>query len=192
MSYSTVAEVRRALVPTLSNTDAADPPTNASRTAADFTNDQLQDAIAEADAVIDGYIGRFYAVPVQQIPDPATQPPGSGALIVPHPLDYWSRNIAAYNATLVYRGSLDFTDNDPVARRYKDTLFALQQVAAGKMQIQYIAENTSETAATGAGSAINPYIGDLFTIDEFDLKAPRTDPVYGVNPLGGLYPGYPR
>jgi phage gp36-like protein len=153
VSYSTPASVRQALVP---SSDGSLPET-ATHTAADLTDVQLQDAIAEADAVIDSYIGGFYGVPVAMV---------NGA--TPHPVDFWSRNIAAYNATLAFRGSQDFADTDPVARRYKDTMQALAGVSTGTLKLQ-LPDNTSDNAAAGAGAPLNPYVGDLWTPDDFDL-----------------------
>lgn len=151
MPYSTPAMVRQALAP---STDGSlpDEPTD---TAADLTDTQLTDAINEADATIDAYIGGYYNVPVALANN-----------LAPHPIDYWSRNIAAYNATLAYRGSMDFADTDPVARRYKDTLAALQAVSTGRLHLQ-VTDNTGAEAATGAGSVLNPYVGDLWTPDDF-------------------------
>lgn len=160
MAYSTAALVRQALVP---SSDGTQPnvPTN---TAADLTNAQLADAIAEADALIDGYINRFYVVPVMPVDS------GSGP-VVPHPLDYWSRNIAAYNATLAFRGSLDFADTDPVARRYSATMEALKAVSAGTISLPY-PRNQADSGTGYAAEAINPYVGDLFCVSDFDLTEP--------------------
>lgn len=155
MGYSTPALVRKALVPTSDGSL----PTSATNTAADLTDAQLTDAIAEADALIDGYIGGYYAVPV------ANDSGGN----VPHPLDFWSRNIAAYNATLAWRGSLDFADQDPVARRFKDTLDALTAVSKGQLRLQ-IPDNATGNSATEAGEPFNPYVGDLWTPDDFSLS----------------------
>lgn len=154
MAYSTPKMVRQALVPS-SDGSQPDPLSN---TAADLSDAQLNDAIAEADSTIDGYLGGFYAVPVALVGN-----------AVPHPLDYWSRNIASYSATLSYRGSMDFSDTDPVARRYKDTMAALQAVSAGKLKLQ-LPENFSGYGSTGAGPAQNPYDGDLWTPDDFNLS----------------------
>lgn len=159
MAYSTPAKVRQALVPSSDGTL----PTSPTGTAADLSDAQLTDAITEADATIDGYIGGFYAVPVAEV---------SGA--VPHPVDYWSRNIAAYLASCTYRGSLDFTDNDPVARRYKDTLSALQAVSKGTIKLQ-LPQNVTPNAAAGAGSAVNPYVGDLWQPDDFLVQPTNGD-----------------
>lgn len=169
MSYSTPAQVRRALVPSSDGTQ----PTTPTNTAADLSDEQLQDSIDEADSTIDSYIGGFYAVPVT-ILDANGQPTGS----TPHPLDFWSRNIAAYAASLSYRQSQDFTDTDPVARRYKDTLASLQAVAAGRMKLQ-IPDNVSGNSAVGVGHAYNPYEGDLWDPTDFSLEpslSPTLDP----------------
>lgn len=155
MAYSTPAMVRQALVPSSDGSV----PEEATNTAADLSDGQLQDAIAEADSIIDGYIGGFYKVPVAANDDGAA----------PHPIDFWSRNIAAYNATLTYRESQDFSDQDPVARRYTATMQALQAVSTGKVRLG-LTPNTSDSAQTGAGDPINPYTGELFTTDDFDLR----------------------
>lgn len=153
MAYSTPAEVRQALVPT-SDGSLPDPATH---TAADLSDAQLTDAISEADTLIDGYLGGRYSVPVLAV---------NGA--IPHPVDYWSRTVAAYLATLTYRGSMDFSDNDPVARRYNAVLSALKDVAAGRMTLQ-VTMNTGPSAVSGVGPVSNPYVGDLWTPDDFSI-----------------------
>ena len=151
--YSTPAMVRLALVPS----GDGSLPNPASHTAADLTDAQLTDAIAEADALIDGYIGGYYAVPVTAV---------AGA--IPHPVDLWSRTIAAYLASCTYRGSLDFADTDPIARRYKDVLQALKDVSAGRLRLQ-LPQNVGPNSATAAGAPYNPYAGDLWTPDDFSI-----------------------
>src|SRR4051812_7974795 len=160
MAYSTPAMVRKALVPTSDGTVSS----TQSHTAADLSDQQLLDAIAEADALIDGYLTRFYVTPVATVGSPA---------VTPHPVDYWSRNLAAYNATLAFRGSQDFSDSDPVARRYTATIEALKAVSSGSVGLALPAQ-TGDYAGAGAGPPINPYIGDLFRADEF--VSPSTAP----------------
>lgn len=152
MAYSTPASVRKAIVP---SSDGA-VPNPLSHTAADLSDAELSDAIAEADSQIDGAIGGLYATPVDIT---------SG---VPHPIDYWSRNIAAYVATLSYRGSQDFSDNDPIARRFKMTQDAMNMVATGKASLP-LPRNLGGSSEAAPGTAINPYIGDLWTPDDFSL-----------------------
>lgn len=173
MAYSTPQKVRMALVPS-SDGSAPTSPTN---TAADLSDAQLNDAIAEADAMIDSYIGGYYAVPVAATGTPA---------VIPHPIDFWSRNIAAYGATLTYRGSMDFTDTDPINRRYKDTLAALQAVAAGKVRLQ-IPENTSGNSAIQPGSTINPYVGDLWQPEDFSLYPAQSPQLNSNSPYWGTW-----
>lgn len=173
MAYSTKEMVRLALVPTSSGA-LPGTPTN---TAADLSDEQIVDAIAEADSIIDGYLGKWYTVPVAIV---------SPAVLPPHPIDYFSRNIAAYNATLSYRMSLDFTDNDPVARRYMATMDALKQIAAGDVVLsQLIPKNTGDTSPTGVSPPYNPYVGDLWTPDDFAVTAQRS----GVNAPSPYWPG---
>ena len=175
MPYTTPAEVRKAV----SVTSDGSLPTTQTHTAADLADEILQDAIAEADSTIDAYIGRFYTTPVPNDPDTNA---------TPHPIDFWSRNIAAYNATLSFRGSADFTDQDPVARRYNATMQALQAVKAGTAQLN-LGMNTTDSSAAAAGDPINPFVGDLFTVDEFDLQQPMHDPVYGPGVPFGFWLG---
>lgn len=170
MSYSTPEMVRKAVAPSASADGAL--PANATHTAADLSNAQLADAIAEADSTIDSYIGRFYTTPVEPEGDPAA---------IPHPIDFWSRNIAAYNATLTYRGSQDLSEDDPISRRYRATMEALKAVNAGSAQL-LIGLNEGDHSAASAAAPYNPLSGDLFTVDDFDLRPPNFDPVYGVAP----------
>lgn len=169
MPYSTVIEVRNALSPgAFDDGDAPYSNGNLTRTAADLSNEQLDDAIAEADSLIDSYIGGRYATPV------LLDFSGAPYLAVPHPLDYWSRNLAAYNATLTYRKSQDFTDNDPVARRYTLTMAALTSVRDGKSTLN-IPINATDSGQVGAGPVYNNYPYELFPTRDFDL-APAIAP----------------
>jgi phage gp36-like protein len=173
MPYSTPAMVRMALVPS-SDGSLPDPPSN---TGADLSDVQILDAIAEADSLIDGYIGKYYLVPVAAILAGSDEDGSVGA--IPHPIDYWSRNIAAYNTTLSYRQGLDFEDTDPVARRYTTTINALIAVSKGTVTLQ-IPDNNTGNAGTGAGQALNPYVGDLWGPSDFSLR-----------PIGPAWPMWP-
>lgn len=151
MAYSTPAMVRRALAPNLDDPAVQPIGDDATGTAADLPDADLLDAISEADAAIDSSIGGRYAVPV----DPVSS-------AIPHPIDFWSRNIAAYNATLAFRGSLDFTDDDPVARRWRQTVDALNAVRDGRASLPLPPVSVGTPGAGGAADPVNPYIGTLF------------------------------
>lgn len=155
MAYSTPASVRKAIVPSSDGNE----PTTATHTAADLSDAALSDAIAEADSTIDGYIGSRYQTPV---------PPDATTGKIPNPLPFWSRNLAAYFATLTFRGSQDLGDSDPISRRYKDTLSALKSVSSGHMNLNAPA-NTGPSSSVEAGSPVNPYVGDLWSPEDFSL-----------------------
>ncbi|MGH3503713.1 MAG: phage protein Gp36 family protein [Nocardioidaceae bacterium] len=152
MPYSTAAQVRQALVPT-SDGSVPEVPTH---TAADYSSAQLEQAVTEADAMIDDHLRRRYQVPVAQTP-------------VPAPLPFWSRDIAAYLATLSFRGSLDFTDNDPIYRRYSIALNALKAVMKGDMALDLPPAEGGGAGVPGAGAPVNPYTGDLWRPRDFDI-----------------------
>src|SRR4051794_29296313 len=112
MGYSTVAEVRSALTP-------APNLTTGRGSAAELTDEQIADAIAEADSRIDSYIGGRYVTPVAPL-DPNANP-----LTYSNVIAFLSRDLAAYLATLTYRGNQDLTDNNPVYRRFADAMSLL-------------------------------------------------------------------
>lgn len=170
MSYSTPAMVRQALVPSSDGTQPTG--SNLTHTAADLSDAQLQDSINEADAMIDGYIGGVYTTPVAQV-----------AGLTPHPIDYLSRNIAAYNATLAFRGSMDFTDTDPVARRYRDSEAFLKGVGTNRISLPIPRNVGGAGATTSVAPAFNPYTGDLWTPDDFSIRpANRSTYPWAFNP----------
>lgn len=165
MSYSSIAEVRLAVAPGITNpSQQPSLPDGATNTAADLPDSQLQDAIDEADSTIDSYIAGRYVTPAVGVNAQAGSP-------TPHPIDFWSRNIAAYLATLTYRGSQDFSDQDPIARRYSATMTALGNVSAGRAELPSL--TTMSTGApgegSGAGVAYNAYEGSMFALEDFNL-----------------------
>ena len=159
MTYCTVAQLRQALAPG-SLTDLANPPTPPSRTAADLSNEQLQSEIDEAASIVESGLSGLYVTPVAN--DPST---GS----VPHPVDFWVRNIAAYLATCTFRKSQDFSDNDPVARRYNLTMARLSAVTKGTESLNIPTTVGSDSAAQGASAPVNAYSGNLFAAEDFNI-----------------------
>jgi phage gp36-like protein len=165
VSYSTPAMVRLALVPSC----AGFRPSPKSNTAADLEDSQLNDAIAEADSTIETYISGYYATPVAN-----TQDSDGNFTVVPHPVDFWSRNIAVYNATLVYRGGQDFADTDPIARRFTGTMNALVAVSKGSINLELPLVASSDNSRIAVGNAVNPYSGTLWDACSFGI-GPRND-----------------
>lgn len=158
MAYSTPAMVRQAADPTSDGTEP-DPLPARPKTAADLSDAKLTDIITEADSTIDSYIGGFYATPVAAAGSPAA---------APAPLPYWSRTIAVYLASSELRGELNLDDSNPILRRYKDVMAALQDVSRGLLKLS-VPGNVSGSGNSGAGAPYNPYVGDLWTPDDFGV-----------------------
>ncbi len=140
MGYSEVADVRNAL-----SEDGADTGTG---TAADMSAESIQDAIAEADAVIDGHVGGTY--------DPGTQP---------QIVHFWSRDMAAYLATLTNRKSQDIAADDPVRLRMALAMQGLNAVDTGKITLPLPPVQTVE----GEAHVENQYTGKAFQVSDFDV-----------------------
>lgn len=174
MSYSTPTDIRNALAPGVWPAPYPENPP-VTRTAADLTDAQLNDEIAEADQLIDSYLNSRYATPVAGTVEGETT-------TYPPPIRTWSRNIAAYKATLTNRRGKDITENDPVVRRYRETMAALIAVSTGKASLN-LPGNTGPSGGGDAGAPFNPYTGDLFGSADFDLRP--------VNPAWPYYPDVP-
>lgn len=90
---------------------------------ADAAQRRVLDAVAEASALIDGYLAqRGYALPLE-LPSPST---GKSMLTV------WARAIARY---LLNGERVSDESKDPVSRDYRDALKRLAEVAAGKLSL---------------------------------------------------------
>lgn len=85
--------------------------------AADSARARIEQATVEAGAVIDGYLGRRYTLPL------AAAPPI---------LATWARSIARYR---LHASRISDDRTDPVARDYRDAVRFLEQVAAGKFSL---------------------------------------------------------
>lgn len=90
---------------------------------ADAALQRVQDAVAEAEALIDGYLAqRGYPLPL------ALSPTSTGKSM----LTVWARAIARY---LLNGSRVSDEGKDPVARDYRDALKRLAEVAAGKLSL---------------------------------------------------------
>ena len=97
---------------------------------ADAAMARIQDAVAEADALIDGFLAkRGYTLPLAPVPKLVTG---------------WSRAIARY---LLHKSRISLESNDPIVRDYRDALKLLQLTADGKFSL-----GADDTVATGGSS----------------------------------------
>lgn len=113
--YSSPTDVRNALTPGADEND--------NTTAAGLEDPQIEDAIKEADGIIDTFVSSQYGIPQ----DP------SDATVAIYPVRAWSRDIAAYLATLTYRKFKDYGPDEPVRQRHQWVMDILQKIADGKL-----------------------------------------------------------
>jgi phage gp36-like protein len=161
MPYCTPDDVRLALAP--GEWDGSGPSAQPTNTAADLSDEQLADAITEADTTIDSYLSRYYATPVATDPD---------LQLTPEPVRSWSRDIAAYLGTLTWRKSKDISENDPVRLRVAQVFGMLTGVAQDKVSLA-LPPSPESPGQAGADQAINPYDGQLFDPSMFSLYGPN-------------------
>lgn len=87
-------------------------------TEADDALRRIEDAVAQAESLIDGYLAkRGYDLPLSPVP----------ALVTG-----WARDIARY---LLHKDRGGKEDTDPIVRAYRDALKFLQQIADGKFSL---------------------------------------------------------
>lgn len=101
---------------------------------ADSALERIDDAVADADGLIDGFLRqRGYRLPMQPVPRLVTT---------------WSRAISRY---YLHRNRQSLESNDPIVRDYRDALKLLQQVADGKLSL-----GVDDSLALGAAQAGRP------------------------------------
>lgn len=117
-----------------------------------------------------------YSVPVETVLQ--GDPPLEQEVAV-QPVRYWSRNIAAYLATLTWRKGTDLTADDPVRLRYDSTMQLLTAIRDGKATVDL---PDADDTAPGEITVINSYEGKLFTAEDFGLR-----PVGRADRTGGVW-----
>ena len=107
-------------------------------TAADIALQRVRDAIAEAGALIDGYlVQRGYALPL------VLSPTSTGKSV----LTAWARAMVRY---LLNQNRITDARTDPVARDYQDALKMLGLLAQGKYSLGAGDPEAAGSAASGA------------------------------------------
>lgn len=120
--YSTPQDVRTALTPGGQQSDLS--------TGASLADEQINDAIAQADTIIDSYLGLLYVIPTSEVPVEGSEPPTT-VTVAPFPVRYFSRDIAAWLATLTFKRNQDIPPDDPIRLRYNMTMNLLQRYSDG-------------------------------------------------------------
>lgn len=143
--FSTVQDVKNALAPSGVITG----------TAATLSDVQITDAINEADSTIRSMIGNIYSIPLLPV-DPPTDPPTTYGQ---EPVRYWSRDIAAFLATLTFKRNQDVSENDPVRLRFNLAMKSLQDIRDGKATLPF----PPADGDADAGAAVFNTVPHLFT-----------------------------
>jgi len=122
---------------------------------ADDAARRISDAVAEGDAVIDGFlVQRGYRVPMDPPPTGATK----------SMLTAWSRSIARY---LLHKHRITEGTKDPIVRDYEDALKLLGLMAQGRFSL-----GANDPTQTGAEGGFNP-----------DVRFEGAPPVFGRDQL---------
>jgi phage gp36-like protein len=149
--YCSPIDVRNALTPGAGSQDIS--------TAANLTDEQINDAIEQADSRINGYLPSGYTVPTVTL---------ENALVVAvPPIRYWSRDIAAYLATLTFKRNKNVPADEPVRLRYDDAMAELLLVLKGQFELP--TDATAEDDGLGDVAVYNQYTGSLFGTSDFAL-----------------------
>jgi phage gp36-like protein len=153
MAYSTVEDVRQLV---LSGRRSENRDENAN----ELEDDQIEYAIASADAQITGVIRKRYVMPlVEPIPS------------LVHNL---SIEIASYLCELIFRGSTPLSDESTVVRRYDRARRMLDDIKFGRLEVDAVELSDANDALA---SVYNPYDGTLFPPSH----------IFGMRGAGGEY-----
>ena len=110
---------------------SAFPPSEVAK--ADAAMERIQEAIRQADAIIDGYLSRRYRLPLATVPL----------------LAVWSRSITRY---LLHPDRQTDERTDPIVRDYRDAIRLLQETAQEKFHLGIDDPTTSPGSAGNSSS----------------------------------------
>lgn len=138
MSYCTVDDVKLVLKGVSGGLPAA----------ADKLDEfQLEDAITNAQIEVDLALSSFYVTPMNPVPEVIRQ---------------LTRDIAVYLADLTFRMSKDYGDAaNPIRLRYGRARNLLDGILSGR----YYIDVDDAQLRIGTSEVINPYEGDLITVE---------------------------
>jgi phage gp36-like protein len=152
MAYCGATDIRRAL--TGSSQAGRDPVADPTNTAADLDDEALNDSAAEASAIVDSYIDGPYDVTVDDIPDI---------------IKYWTRDIASYYATLVWRKGKAPAPDNPVTLRFQNAVEMLKGVASGEITLDGPGNVDDQPTLVGSALQVPNIPQGLFPPHDFDL-----------------------
>ena len=162
-TYCSVRDVRLALTP---SADAA-----SAETASSLPDWQIEDAILEAEGVINTYVLARYTIPTGEVTESnqGTPPILSQVVVAPQPVRGWTRDVAAFLATLTFRKHKDLPEDDPVRLRYAMVLKMLEDIRDFKSTLPGGAFPPSDVDDDQGVHVENLYTGKLFGPEDFGL-----------------------
>jgi hypothetical protein len=163
--YCTPADVRLALAP-LDEWDE-------NATAARLTDDQIDDAITEAEGMVDSFVSARYIIPLEDLED-ATDPDNIVVWVVsPQPIRGLTRTVAAYLIALTHSKSKSIEEDDPIRLRYATAMQTLGMIKSGAADLP---DDFPTKDVTGDITIVNMYEGQLFTMSDVGLVPAGYDP----------------
>lgn len=171
--FATVRDVRLALTPGGSSTGSA--------TAASLSNTQIEDALAEAAGIVRTYVERRYSIPEPETVVVVGEAPVGQENTVetvplaPYPVRGWTRNIAAYLASLTFSENQDVVADDPVRLRYNLTMEDLEKVQSGVLSLDLPGVGGGSGDGTGV-SVVNILPTPLFGLSDAHLVLGGSSP----------------
>jgi phage gp36-like protein len=128
----------------------------AGHSAAELSDDQINQALSDAQSQVDGYLRRRYTLP---FPEPVP------ALAVSLTID-----IAAYLAGLNWYQETEMLADDPLALRYQRAVALLKDIQCGEIDLDVgDGAGPAPDTAGAMGPAINQYGGSMFDLSDFGL-----------------------
>ena len=180
-AYCTPADVRLAVDP--SWIPGSPEPQTGAQDASQLSDAQIRDAIAQASAQVDSFIGGRYQTPVAPVDgsDPVTYPDQL--------VHYWTRDLAAYLATLTYFRHQSMESTEPVYLRATAAMSAMAAVRDGKgvLNLPPAASGDANASAGGYAGAVDSGTGGIF--DAADAGYHRGAFTYGSGWSGPYGPG---
>jgi hypothetical protein len=162
-TFCTVRDVRLALTPNAVEEEVARP-----ETAAYFQDYQIEDAILEAEGIVAAHIAARYTIVTGEVEEINPEDPLETWVwvVAPSPIRAWTRDVAAYLASLTFHRHKDIEEDDPIRLRFKMVMDNLIAVRDRKMNIDLppIGDGTSGVFV------INQYEGKLFGLEDVGLE----------------------
>lgn len=162
-TFCTARDVRLALTPNAEEAEPARP-----ETAAYFQDYQIEDAILEAEGIVAAHIAARYVIVTGEVEEINPDDPMETWVwvVAPSPIRAWTRDVAAYLASLTFHKHKDIEEDDPIRLRFKMVMDNLIAVRDRKMSIDL--PPAGDGGASGV-TVVNMYEGKLFGLEDVGL-----------------------